>query len=197
MGYTDKGQVENYLLIDIDNSFDTQIASWIASVDSYIDKYVGRSFGVVTEDRYFDVDCRRDDLLIDEFQSINTVQTLQRDGVSVDLTLVENTDYLTYPYNSLPKWQIKLLRGKQISFFPEGSKRVKINAVWGSGATVPDDVQLAATILLSGIIEKGLKGGQISSESLGDYTVSFSSMETLSDIMNVKSILDHYKSFTL
>ena len=44
MSYSDEGKVENYLTIDIDNSFSSQIVTWAEAVDLYIDKYTGRSF---------------------------------------------------------------------------------------------------------------------------------------------------------
>ena len=44
MSYTTKVKIENYLMTDIDSSFDTQIAEWIASVEKYIDNYTGKTF---------------------------------------------------------------------------------------------------------------------------------------------------------
>ena len=44
------------------------------------------------------------------------------------------------------------------------------------------------------VIEKGLKGGKISSETLGDYTVSFDNVNVSID---VKRILDRYKIYIL
>jgi len=42
--YTDKAQVENYLLTDINVSFDTQVDEWIAAASAYIEQATNRVF---------------------------------------------------------------------------------------------------------------------------------------------------------
>jgi hypothetical protein len=42
--YTNKENIERYLLLDIDESFNTQINSWIDAMSLYIDKYCNREF---------------------------------------------------------------------------------------------------------------------------------------------------------
>ena len=49
MAYTSKGVIQNYLMTDIDSSFDAQIADWISSAEAYINKYTGRKDGFKEE----------------------------------------------------------------------------------------------------------------------------------------------------
>ena len=39
--YCDKTDIENYLLLDIDSSFDSQVNTWIAAAESYVNNYLG------------------------------------------------------------------------------------------------------------------------------------------------------------
>lgn len=52
LGYCTKQDVENYLLLEIDNSFDEQIDDWIATVEAQVNKYLGysSSAGILLED---------------------------------------------------------------------------------------------------------------------------------------------------
>ena len=43
-GYTNKEAIENYILQEIDVSFDTQLDAWIAGVETIIDQITGRNF---------------------------------------------------------------------------------------------------------------------------------------------------------
>ncbi len=36
LGYTSKNDIERYMLVDIDGSYDTQIEAWIESVEAMI-----------------------------------------------------------------------------------------------------------------------------------------------------------------
>lgn len=200
MPYANEGNLENYLTIDVDNSFSTQITDWAEAVDLYINKYVGRSFadsGSVT--RHFDGNGKRE-IDIDHFISLSSVQTLNLTDDNVAHTLTEGkaNDYLIYPYNDneLPKFRLILTRTSAIQKWPRGERRIKITGNFGE-ATVPKDVELAATMLLAGIVEKGLKGGTVLSEDLGDYSVTFKDVDMISSVMGVKEILDRYKIYEL
>lgn len=200
MPYTDEGKVENYLTIDIDNSFSAQIVDWAESIDLYINKYCGKTFadsGVET--RYFDGLGTRE-LDIDDFSSLNTVQILGVTTDDVEFTLTEGkaNDYLVFPYNDddVVKYRLILTIVASIAKWPTGNRRIKIAGTWGR-TTVPKDIQLAATMLLAGIVEKGIKGGSVQSESLGDYSVTYKAVDDISSVMGVKEILDKYRIFTL
>jgi len=197
--YTTKGKIQNYLAVDINDSLDSQLADWISAVEIYIDNFTGKSFEETADEiRYFDGN-GKSEIQIDDFISITSVEILQLNSTDVDYTLTEGqaSDYITYPYNDIPKYRLQMTTSSQIGTFLKGEKRIKITATWGHSSTVPKDIELAATMLVSSIIEKGMKGGTIMSESLGDYSVSFANIDTLSSSVGVKEILSKYKIWEL
>ena len=198
MPYANEGNLENYLTIDVDNSFSSQITDWAEAVDLYIDKYTNRSFADSgSEVRYFDGNGGRE-IDIDIFSSLSSVQILgvTSDDVSHTLTEGKENDYIIYPYNDNPKYRLILTKTSAVQAWPTSPRRIKITGSWGETA-VPKDIELAATILLAGIVEKGLKGGTVLSEDLGDYSVTFKNVDDISSVMGVKDILDKYKLYTL
>ena len=51
LGYCTQVDIENYLLLDIDSSFDTQIDTWIAAAEKHVNNYLGytTASGVLSE----------------------------------------------------------------------------------------------------------------------------------------------------
>jgi len=199
--YTTKEKIENYLMTNIDSSFDTQITNWISAAQLYINNYVGKSDGfeeTVESIKYYDGNGERE-LDIDECIEITSIEILESNGTDVEYTLSEGqeNDYITWPYNELPIYRLRLTNVAEVGSFNKGKKRIKITAKWGHSSTVPKDVELVATILTSSAIEPGLKGGKIKSEKLGDYSVAFEMMEDSPNILSTLRILDHYKTFKL
>lgn len=199
MSYTTKAKVENYLNIDIAPSMDAQITEWIAAVKRYIDRYTGTTFEGVTETRYFNGN-GSNELVIDDFVSISSIDILKYDSNDVEYALVEGNeqDYLIHPFNDATKYRVILNGNSHINKWPDSPRRrIKITGVWGVAQTVPEDVSLAATMLVAGIIEKGLKGGTVQSESLGDYSVTYKVMDDISNVMGVNDLLDRYRDYSL
>ena len=197
--YTTKNSIQNYLAVDINSSLDSQLADWISAVTNYIDRYTGKSFEeTIDEVRYFDGN-GKDEIQVDDFISISSVEILELDSTDVDYTLTEgvDSDYITFPYNDTPKYRLQMTINSQIANFLKGEKRIKVTATWGHSSTVPKDIELAATMLVASIVEKGMKGGTIMSESLGDYSVSYANVDNLSSALGVKNILDKYKVWEL
>jgi len=201
MAYTSKAKIEKYLMVDIDSSFDNQITDWISGAEEYIKNYTGRKNGFevsVAETRYFDGNGERE-IDIDEFVSITTLEVLEANGGDVEWTLTEGMeeDYIVYPYNDTPQYKLILRPSSQIGAWYPGKRRIKVTGVFGHSSSVPKDIELAATILVASVIEKGVSGGRIRQEALGDYSVSFEDMDESDQVLGVKRILDKYKKFTL
>lgn len=194
--YIEKSAIEDYLLIDIDGSMDVRIDSWITAAQNYVENYTGRKFETPAADetKYFDGHGGRT-LYIDDMTTITSVQTLELDGATVDETLVENTDFFAYPLNDTPKHILKLTPESDIGSWPIGKKRIKIVGKFGYKSTVPDDIKLVVTQLVAAIINVGRQGaeGGIKSESLGDYSASYGSLDDIATRLGVKQILDTYK----
>jgi hypothetical protein len=190
--YTDKTAVENYLLTDIDSSFDSQVEEWISQISKYIDQYTNRTFAV--SDESGDPEARLFEgrggqkLLIDDCVSIDTVEIGDRYGDSFE----ETEDYVALPLNDTPKTAIALKNRA----WPVGIHR--ITALWGYAVEVPADIKFAATVLVAGIINTHVKTGTAKkSESIGNYSVTYTDDKGIADYDRTLTILDTYKRFTL
>ncbi len=194
--YTDKARIQNFLLININDSFSSQIEEWIAVVKSYIDNYCGTSFEGTAEARYFDGD-GTSELLVDNFVSLTKIEILNDSG-SVEHTLDATTDYYLYPANKTAKNRIVINRSNaDISIFPRTyPQNIKITANWGSSDTVPEDIRFAASKLVAEIIKEGNYdiGNEIKSERLGEYTITYQDVDKMvKGGIGVKEILDMHR----
>jgi len=181
-GYTSRGRVENYMLITIDPSFYDQVEEWIGEVESYIDDFTGRNFKADAEasDRVYDGD-RSPDLIIDDAVAVTT------NGVTIDGDAAG--EYLLYPANALPKTRVHLKSGK----FPRGDQNVTVNAKWGYSESVPANIVWAATVLLAGIIDYAWNGsGEVQSETIGRYSVTYRTPDGQKDYERAQDILNSY-----
>lgn len=198
MPYTTEAKIENYLATDINNNFSGQIDDWIAAVEAYINKYCNRPDGFIAGNgtRYYEGEGTRE-LLIDSFTSLTSVQIMEQDGVTVNQTL-STDDYWAYPLNTTPKYKLVLTPNSSLGVFPRRKSSVKVVGSFGFADTsVPKDIELAATMLVAKIIEKGLKGGQISSESLGDYSVTYANITEADNEIGATKLLSHYRIYTV
>lgn len=195
MSYFTEGDLENFIIQDIDNTLSAWISSVISQVETYIEKYTGIDFENSTSgDRYFDG--FGDDVLhIGDYQSITAVTVLNVDGSTME-TLTVDVDYVLYPYNESVKNGLLLIPGGKRSQWPDWRRAVKVTGTFGY-ATPPADIKLAALKLAAEIINEGLKGGQVSSESLGSYSVSYKQVDEKAKAMGIMNILDQYRPITL
>lgn len=117
LGYCDKTGIENYLLLDIDSSFDTQIDSWIAAAEKFVNNYTGytTASGMLLEEitdevdkAYVDSDCS---LIITPrkipISSVTSISLIKgTDSLDLELTsgdgetrynIPSSNDYISYP----------------------------------------------------------------------------------------------------
>lgn len=194
MPYITKGDIQNYMLQDIDTSFDSWIATVIEMVETYIDGYCGTSFNASGSSDYYYDGSGTDVLIIDPIQTISGLTIYDSQG-NQEMTLTENVDYWLYPLNEDVKTIIKLAAGK-LGHFPERTRVVKVTVV-GGYADVPADIKLVALKLAAKILEKGLKGGQVSSESLGEYSVNYEKVDEAADALGINEVLDGYAPISI
>ena len=172
LGYTSKNDIERYMLVDIDDSYNTQINEWIESVEAMINDYTGRLYiaDTIASIRYFDGDGSHL-LLIDDCVSLTKIEmgdpTTTKDELDTD-------DYYVYPYNTTPKRKVYY-----DSIFTRDNKNIDVTAKWGYSIAVPNDIKLATTILVSLIIEEAWQSeGETDSESIGSYSITYKKTET-------------------
>lgn len=165
--YTTKVAIENYLMIDIDASFSSQITEWIKAVSEFIRLETNRDWladGSATP-RYFNGNGYQD-LRIDDFIGTPVVEV----GEDFGTGLVTTTDFVSDPINETSKHTIILKN----TDFPKGVQNVKVTAKWGYAEAVPEDIKQVATILASALVLAGTnQDGEISSEKIGNYQVTY------------------------
>lgn len=182
--YTTEQNIENYLLTDIADSFSGNIDRWINAVEQYIDKQTNRTFGTSNSasTRVYDGD-DTDTLIIDDAHEIVSVT---RD---IDDSALGSDEWYSLPANDKPYTAIEL--DKKV--FPEDTQNITVEAKWGYGE-VPDDIQLAATVLVAGIVNVAHDSdGEVKKESFGDYSVTYRSESHWADYKRAEDIIKSYK----
>jgi hypothetical protein len=190
-GYTTRQEVENYLLITIDSSFYAQVDRWIEAVEAYIDKMTGRNFVAdsVASIRKFDGD-GTNELLIDDCVAITKVEADDEEIVPETST---EEGYFAYPANDLPKTKLEA----DDNLFIKGRQNIEVTAKWGYSVAVPTDIKQAATVFVAGIINFSDEGkGEVASETIGAYSVSYKTTQERDDFNRAVDTLKNYKKFT-
>ena len=194
MAYLQESDLENLILEDIDPSFSTWITSVIAMVQSYIDQYCETTFeNAAAATKYFD-GSGSNEIYVGDIQSVSEILIFDTTGAQIQS--LSNSDYSLYPYNESVKSIIKLSPGGSYRPFPGWAHAVKVTGVWGY-ATVPGAIKLAAIKLAAQIINQGLKGGKVSQENLGSYTVSYEKVDETVDVLGIREILNQYRKINL
>jgi hypothetical protein len=183
-GYTSRQLIENYLLITVDPSFYAQVNEWIGEIEKYIDNKTGRNFvaDTVATAKLYDGD-NSQTLLIDDAVSIT--------GIEIDGEALTTDEYYLYPANNTPKRKI-VLTGRR---FTRGKQNIEVTAKWGYSVTVPDDITHAATILVAGIIKIADTTKNVRTESIGNYSVTYSDAGW-DDFKRANGILESYIKYT-
>lgn len=197
-GYTTIAYIEDYLLIDIDAAFEAKVKEWIAMMEKYIEKETGRVF--IADDaattRQYQIELSlavRVGRYLQGEKEITLDDCVAITELKIDGSVVSGTDYLTYPVNSLPITRIKLTDNSGL-VFTEGEQNIEVKAKWGHSVACPADISFAATVLVAGVINvSGSMEGEIKTEKLGDYSVTYKDQKQWQDLEKAKGILEHYK----
>jgi len=200
MAYTTEQKVKNYLGISSlpDPLTSAALEDFINAVDAFIDNYCNRTFESSDTSKYYD-GSGSSELLIDDLISLTKIEILDDDG-NVNETIDSSDEYWLYPENKTPKNRIVLnADNAPIAVFPKGNQNIKITGTFGYQSSVPDDIVLAATKLVAGIIEeKYIKDvGSIKSEKLGEYSVTIQDIKETGRNLGVFDILDRYRDIVV
>lgn len=202
-GYTDKTSIQNYMLTDINVSMDSQLDAWISAMEREIDKITGRNFkaDAVASARVFDGTDERF-LLIDDAIEITKVEVGQDmyGATFVEVASSGSDRYFTDPANAtalgVPMTKVTL----SARVFNAGKQNQRITAKWGYSVNVPDDIKMACTVFVAGIInqQSGQGGETIKSERIGNYQVTYNSdnsTNSFADFERAITSLDAYKRY--
>lgn len=178
-------QIEDYLLITIEASFEPKVQKFIDAVTAYIERYTGRKFTADTTASTRIYDGTGDgELVIDDAVEVTKVE--------IDDEVVDTTDYYLYPTNKLPKTRIIM----PYRVFRWANQNVKVTAKWGYGGSIPADLAFAATVLVAGIINSSHSHeGEILSEAIGRYQVTYRTPQQQNDGELAKEIIKKYKRY--
>lgn len=204
-GYTTEADIENYMLTDIDPTFASQLDGWIMSVEKIIEQMTGRIFiaDAAATARFFDGSGERG-LIIDDAAVITLVEAGQDTygGTFVTVPASGPTRYFAEPANAstLKVPVTRLLMNGDI--WTEGTQNHRVTAKWGFSIVVPDDIKMAATIFVAGIINQNSNTGSdaIKSERIGNYQVTYNSdngSNSFADFERAVATLDAYKRYYL
>jgi len=171
--YTTEEKLEKFLNVTIVTG---DADDFISAADEIINKLTGRKF-IADESasaRLFE-GTDRNALLIDECIEITKVERAN-DSYGEDLSTIDSDDYIELPRNySSESIPIKAIYYKN-GVWPigiEGLANHQITAKWGYSENAPDDIVFAATVLAAGMYSFNRAKGNVKSEKIGNYSVSY------------------------
>jgi len=183
MQYTTKSKVENYLMIDINASFNATIDAYITAMSTYIDEFCNRTIYRTAETTYkYDGDLTNI-LLISDVVDITAVTV---DGLDITSSVKK------YPANKGYTSRIVL----EDSYFSKGMQNVSVTGIHAMSKTLPSDIEFACTVLVAGAFNSG-KASNGSTERIGNYSITYTTEQQKLDFELAKEILNRYKRIAL
>lgn len=216
LGYCSEEDVENFLMIDISNTFSTNIDSWIASAEKWVNNYLGytTASGIMAEQFTNTVE---DTATVDSEGNLvvfpRKTPVLSLDALSLvkgtdslDLTLTDgdgNTKY-QMPADSdmilYPGYELALSGNSVIkSFFDIRYTKFFAKLTYRAGYTeVPADINLATVNVLSDTIMRHTNKEGLESVSQGGVSKKwFRRQSGESDfVQDAKTLLNPYRVTT-
>lgn len=192
MAITTKANIEKYLLVTIDSSFDSQVTEWIAAMEKHMNKTTDRQLIADDADATYLYDgSDRKILVVDDFYSITSVTLLYT--VYDETSELDVTAYVyTYPANATPIWRLE----SDYYHFVAGRQNVQVIGRRGYAPSddIPEDLTFAATVLVAGIINASHNSkGEIKSESIGRYSVAYETTAQKADFDTARAIIASYR----
>ena len=201
-GYTTVGQIQNYLLHTIKDYFKPQVEEWIAQMESFVDKETGRNFiaDVAATTKKYQVE---EQYTVTVGRYLKVIKQLfikdciEITELKIDDVVISTDNYLTYPSNSLPITRVKL-KDDVSDYFSAGEQNIEVKAKWGYSEVCPYDISFATMIFAVGIINfSGQMEGEIKSEKIGDYHLTYKDQKDWQDFERAKQILQQYKKIVI
>ncbi len=142
MAYVTRLDVKAYLHIEA-VSEDSLLDDCITRAKSIIDRITGQTFEAsASATRYYTPGVDTDGLTLYLNYPLLTLTTL----TNGDSAVIASTDYKLYPLNETPKYEVRLLASKGLTWTyttdPEGA--ISVVGTWGLYTTAPADIEQAA-----------------------------------------------------
>jgi len=196
-------EIENYMSVEIEASFEAQVLEWVEWMTEYIETVTERVFeaDAANSEKIYEVTLGRmtdvagtssgsRELVVNEFVNTSTSSMkLTMDDVELD-----EDQFLLYPatVEELPK--VRLVFKKDTGLvFTEGEQNIKVEAKWGYSIDVPDQIKFAVIVLVAGMINNSWSSeGEMKSVTIGRYKMQFKDKKELQDFDRVQDILKTY-----
>lgn len=133
-----------------DDAYSYAIGTAIVAASRLIDRYVGRWDNYFypstdAETRYYDGEGNKQQY-IDECMSITSVAVAEDSNLSTYTSWTDGTDYLTFPYNQLPTFELIIHPDGGKFRFPLYRKAIRVVGIFGGSLTPPEEVKRACKI---------------------------------------------------
>ena len=193
--YTSRDRVEALMLTTILASWQTNFDIFLEWVENYIDSYTGRNFvaDTVASAKVYDGNGSRS-FIIDDCVEVESVTITGSTGAIE--TLTPTTQLFLYPANITPKTRIEI-DSDLTAYFYRGQQNISVLAKWGYSVAVPKEIEFAATVILTGIINYAYEhNSEVESEGIGEYNVTYNRKEDWVKYERAIQILDKYKKIS-
>jgi len=194
--YTSRDRVEALMLTTIEASWQDNFDIFLEAVEAYIDSHTGRNFVAdeVASAKVFDGNGRKS-FIIDDCVEIESITITDSTGTSETITQTAPQFYC-YPANKTPKTRVEIDDDLVISFY-SGQQNISVLAKWGYSVAVPKEIEFAASIIMSGIINYAYEhNSEVTSEGIGEYNVTYNRKEDWVKYERAIQILDKYKKIS-
>jgi len=198
-GYTTVQKVKDLVPEGVDSS-DSTIETWIEGVEDMIEQMTNRVFIAEqsSSPRLYDGD-NTNTLIIEDAVEVTKVE-VGLDSYGGNFLEIDQSGadrYFEQPTNARDKDKPITMIKLNARNFPDGTQNNRITARWGYSDEVPKDIEFATSVIVVGIINKYEKseGGEVESESIGNYSVSYSSGSgnDWGDFEQAKKTIEKYK----
>lgn len=189
--YTDIESVAQYLGIDAPSGSSDEaeeIRKYIRIASRQMDRITGRKLYTDEETTVLYDGTRSGVLVIGDMAEITELKV---DGVEL-----EATEYVTYP-RTKPYISRLALRER---FWPVDVGSISIKGYHALYKEMPEDLQYCATVLAAGLYQTAHPSEDaeaVSSESIGNYKVTYTSSKQAADASNGLALLNTYKRIAL
>jgi hypothetical protein len=189
--YADQTSVEGVLGRPLTATEIAALPALLAAVDAYINKTIGRTFGVADEQvtRYYDVERSRmldvDPFVVDDDHPFELFYV---DADENSQGAVNTSDYEARPRNETVKTWLQRRSGTWGSGCPSNVTNIALKAYFGAG-DVPADIQYAASWLAANAFGS-TASLSLKSESIEGYSRTFADGTKSNN--QIQAIFDNY-----
>ncbi len=176
--------------LDITSDYDNVLNIIIPGVSLFIERYIGRTVAEATyTNEYYDGSGNKS-IILNNFP-VSAVSSLQERQIAENSDSWETLDSEDYYIDETTGVITKVY-----GIFSSGKQKYRVT--YTAGETVPADLQLAAMKMARSEFYKRKTAGDVTSERLKNYQVSYGGLNgAVTAMSDVQSTLDLYKDYNI